>query len=193
MTNVSPGWHWPWLLDHNIAAGSRNGLYRRLGIAVGMCHHLHRWLRCCTAESRVTVASRQGRCVGTHRRSLYMVQNVRRVIVVDETFCQWPHHPMPRSVSRAVAASLGTHSCGVRLLRLVGTLPGTTPPITLPATLPLALATLYDAACCDCGVAGNQPLLLILSASIRRCSKSSVITSRCSYAASRESSFADAQ
>lgn len=44
-----------------------------------------------------------------------------------------------------------------------------------------------------CGVAGNHPLLVIPSASMSLCIRSSVMTSRCSTAASLESSFADAQ
>lgn len=57
----------------------------------------------------------------------------------------------------------------------------------LPAALP------NIAAWCDCGVAGNQPLLVMPSASISRWGRSSVITSKCSKAARREFSFAEQQ
>ena len=79
----------------------------------------------------------------------------------------------------------GTYSCGTTLLRrLAG---------ELPATLLLTLPVLNAAACCAWGVAGSQPLLVIPSASIKRCMMSSVMTSRCSRAACRERSFAETQ
>jgi hypothetical protein len=66
-------------------------------------------------------------------------------------------------------------------------LPATLPPVGVPDALP------YNAACCDWGVEGSHPLLVIPSASIRCWSRSSVMTSKCSKAARRESSFAEQQ
>lgn len=92
-----------------------------------------------------------------------------------------------------------THSSGCTLLlRLADTLSATLG-ATLVGTLPddvlaaARLAALYAAACAAWLVAGNHPLLVIPSASKSRARMSSVMTSRCSIAASRESSFADVQ
>jgi hypothetical protein len=82
-----------------------------------------------------------------------------------------------------------THSCGATLLlRLSITLPAT----VLPATV-LPPLILYVAACCACAVAGSQPLLVMPSCSMRRYKMSSVMTSKCSIAARRESSLAEQQ
>lgn len=105
--------------------------------------------------------------------------------IVDQAF-RWRHDdPVPLLASLQATSRTLSDSCGVALLlRLAG---------TLPVTLPLTLAALYVAACCDCGVAGSHPLLVSPSVSIRRCSRSSVMTSRCSYADRRQSSLAEVQ